>query len=463
MEMKKLFSEQEKRARWRKAWLALARAEHDFGLVSKQELESIRSESAPENVDVPAALEAERKLRHDLMAELEVFASRAKRGGGKLHLGATSADIEDNTDIGIYLGALEIITRRLVGCLSVTREKIVRYSGTACMGWTHLQPAEPTTIGYRFANYAQDLLLDLELIDTVKEHFLLGKGVKGAVGTSASFGVLLGSSDKSRDLESSVMKQLGLRPFEVSTQTYPRKVDFAVLACLASVAQSCHRFGLDLRVMQSPAIGEWSEPFGKEQVGSSAMPFKRNPVQAERMCSLARLVSVLPEVGFMNAANAILERTLDDSAARRIVIPEAFLAVDECLQIFERLMGGIRVYPEMIKKNLERYAPFAGTEALLMELVRNGADRQKAHELIRGKSSQAWQQVMRGKPNPLERMLATDRRIASKVTKEELHRLMDPSGYTGDAKERCASFVKHLLDPAVARYSRGRRRQKTTT
>lgn len=462
-EMRSLFSEEEKRARWRRAWLALAEAEHGLGLVSKQELEDIRSESGRGNVDIPAALTIEKEIHHDLMSELRVFAARSKTGGGKLHLGATSADIEDNTDIALYLAALEIIADRLVACLSVSRRKIMRYRGTPCMGWTHLQPAEPTTLGYRFANYAQDILMDLGFIEAVKEKFLLAKGVKGAVGTSASFKALLGTPSRTKELGRTVMKKLNLRPFQVTTQTYPRKVDYMILACLASVAQSCHKFGLDLRIMQSPGFGEWSEPFGESQVGSSAMPFKRNPVLAERMCSLARVVSVLPGVGFSNAANSILERTLDDSAARRIVMPEAFLAVDECLRIYEGLFEGLLVFPEMIKGNLSKYGPFAGTEAVLMKLVARGADRQKMHELMRVKSSMAWQEVTRGKPNPMEKLLANDREVRARLGPGELRSLLDPSGYTGDAEERCGEFVRDQVDPALARHRRKARKHRNTS
>jgi adenylosuccinate lyase len=449
-EMRKLFSEEEKRATWRKVWFALAEAEEGLGLVSKSELSGIRSKAGRESVDIPAAHKLEREIKHDLMAELRTFADQAGAGGGKLHLGATSMDIEDNADVMIYGRALDAVAARLLSCLAAAKEKVVKYEGTVCMAWTHLQPAEPTTLGYRFANYAQDLVLDLKFVRAVREGFLVGKGVKGAVGTSASFKALLGSDEKVRKLEDAVMGRLGLRSFEVATQTYPRKVDYLVLACLASIAQSCHKFGLDLRVMQSPAFGEMSEPIADRQVGSSAMPFKRNPVMAERMCSLARLVSVLPGVGFSNAANSILERTLDDSAARRIVIPEAFLAIDECLLIYERLLTGLMVYPAMIRRNLERYGPFAGTEAVLMRLAAGGGDRQKAHELIRRKSFAAWEKVMEGQPNPIEKLLASEKEVAAKLTPEELHRLMDPSMHVGDAVERCRSFIKDEVDPVLA-------------
>ena len=452
--MRNIFSEVERRAAWRRVWLALAEGEQELGLLSKAELEDIRSASAREHVDIKAAHDLEAVIRHDLMAELRVFASQAKVGGGRLHLGATSADIEDNADVMLYLRALDLVLANLGSCLAEAREKIIRYKGMVCMGWTHLQPAEPTTLGYRFASYAQDLVLDIKMLESVRA-LLSGKGVKGAVGSSASYKELVGSDSKVRELESKVMGRLGIPSFEVATQTYPRKLDYLVLLALASVAQSCHKFGLDLRVMQSPAFGELSEPIAESQVGSSAMPFKRNPVLAERMCSLARLVAALPAVGFFNAANSILERTLDDSAARRVVMPEAFLATDECLGLYRELMRGLRVYPSMIKRNLERYGPFAGTEAVMMKAVERGADRQKVHEAIRVKSFGAWEEVMRGRPNPIESLLASDRTILSRIPPKELKGLMKPEAHVGDAESRCGRFVKDEIDPLVAKYSKG--------
>ena len=454
-EMRALFSEAGKRAAWRRVWLALAEGERRSGLVTKAELDDIRSKSGREHVDVGASLALEKKIRHDLMAELRVFADQAKVGGGKLHLGATSMDIEDNADAASYRRALDLVLARLGACLAEARTKIIEHKGTVCMAWTHLQPAEPTTLGYRFANYAQDLVLDVKVLEAVRG-VVAGKGVKGAVGTSASFKALLGTDAKARELESAVMEKLGVPPMEVATQTYPRKLDFLVMMALSSVAQSCHKFGLDLRVMQSPAFGELSEPIKDLQVGSSAMPFKRNPVLSERMCSLARLVSALSGVGFANAANSMLERTLDDSAARRIAMPEAFLAIDECLIIYGELMRGVRVYPAMLRRNLERYGPFAGTEAVLMKVVERGGDRQKAHEAIRVKSFAAWEEVMAGRPNPIEKMLATDKGIASKVAPKELKEIMDPRAHTGDAESRCERFVKSQGDPLVGKYARAK-------
>lgn len=407
------------------------------------------AKSGRDHVDVAKAHRIEKTIRHDLMAELRVFAEQARIGGGKLHAGATSMDIEDNADAIIFDRALRIVESRLLRCLETLRGRILRNRATACMGWTHLQPAEPTTIGYRLANYAQDLVIDLRLVREVRALFLKGKGVKGAVGTSAGFVSLLSRKEEAMKLERDVMKSLGIGYFPVSTQTYPRKIDYLVLTSLASIAQSCHKFGLDLRVLQSPAFGELSEPTGEKQVGSSAMPSKRNPVRAERMCSLARYVSILPSVGFANAAGTILERTLDDSASRRIALPEAFLAVDECLSLYNELASGMVIHPEAVRKNLEKYGAFAGTEAVLMELVRLGADRQKMHELLRVKSFEAWREVTKGEKNPLPEMLAKDRTVTSKLSSSKVKALLDPAVYTGDAELRCSDFVKREIDPLL--------------
>ncbi len=451
-EMRRLFSERRKRATWRRVWLALAESQAEMGLVSKEELAGIRSHSREEDVDIPKAHELEKVVKHDLMAELRTFADQAGRGGGKLHLGATSMDIEDNADIMTYSEGVDLLLSRIAACLVSAKRRILEHKATVCMAWTHLQPAEPTTLGYRFANYAQDLVMDAEFLEVVKARFLLGKGVKGAVGTSASFRALLGGAEPAA-LERKVTGRLGLRSFDVSSQTYPRKVDYLLLAALASVAQSCHKFGLDLRVMQSPVFGELSEPMGEKQVGSSAMPFKRNPVSAERMCSIARFASVLPNVAFMNAASSVLERTLDDSAARRIAVPEAFLAVDECLTTYQALIEGLRVHPAMVKKNLDAYGPFAGTEALMMELVEKGADRQDIHEKIRVASFRAWGEVMEGRTNNLEELLAKEKWVSSKLSKSRVHKILDPSAHVGDAEERCVSFVKTRVDPILSRHA----------
>lgn len=452
-EMRHLFSEVATRAMWRRIWLALAEAEAEKNLVSEEELEDIRAYATAEKVDMKRAHEIERQIRHDLMAEIRVFAEQAKKGGGKIHLGATSADIEDNADALKIRRALDIILTRLVNCLDSASKKIKEYYALPCMGWTHLQPAEPTTVGYRIAQYAQDLVTDLKYVEFLLDVVVKGKGLKGSVGTSSSFKELLQDTSEPIELESSFLRKLGLDAYFVSTQTYPRKLDFLVLSALASIAQSAHRFAFDVRLMQSPVFGEWSEPIGEKQVGSSAMPFKRNPVSSERICSLARFVSVLPQIAYINASSTLLERTLDDSANRRIIIPEGFLAVDEILILYDKVMRGLQIHEKIIERNLRRFAPFSATERLLMRLVKAGENRQEMHELIRRYAFKAWEAVMQGEENPLATLLSSDSRIAAKLKREEIEELLSSTALVGDAPKRCLEFVKKEVEPILERYS----------
>lgn len=450
--MRRIFSDRSYRALWRRIWVHLAEAQAEYGLVTQEEVDDLRSKMGAEHIDLERAREIEREIRHNVMAEIRAYAEQCPVGGGKIHLGATSNDIMDNADVLRMREALDIILTRLVNCLDSASKNVRKYRDLTCMGWTHLQPAEPTTLGYRFANYAQDLVLDVRGVENLIEDFMRGKGIKGAVGTSASFQRMLGDKGKPMDLEGRVMEKLGLEAYPVSTQTYPRKLDYLILSVLASVAQSTHRFGVDLRHLQSPVYGELSEPIKEGQVGSSTMPFKRNPVTAERMCSLARYVSVLSGVMWENAAQTIFERTLDDSANRRVVIPEAFLATDECLRLYDKIMRGLRVYPASMRKNLEKYGPFAGTEALLMALVERGEDRQRMHERLREHSFKAWERVSEGEENPLPEMLKGDPLISSKLSLEEIDGLLDPSNYVGDAPERCDRFLDEFVDPILSKY-----------
>ena len=451
-EMRKIFSEINYRATWRKIWVALAEAQAEYGLVTREELADLKSKMGPEHIDLKRAHEIEREIRHDMMAEIKAYAEQCPVGGGKIHLGATSMDIEDNADVLRMRAALDLVLTRLLNCLDSLSKQIIKYKNLPSIGWTHLQPAEPTTLGYRLAGYAQDLVLDFRGVEILLRDFVKGKGIKGAVGTSASFKLLLEGKGKPSALEDHVMKKLELEAFPISTQTYPRKLDYLVLAVLASIAQSSHKFGVDLRHLQSPAYGELSEPIEKAQVGSSAMPFKKNPVSAERMCSLARYISTLPRVAWENAAQMVFERTLDDSANRRVVLAESFLALDECLMIYDQIVRGLAVYPAMMERNLERYAPFAATEALLMRLVERGEDRQRMHERLRELSFKAWEKVMAGEQNPLPKMLKKDRAISSKLSTKEIDRLLDPTKQLGDASERCEKFVKITVKPILSRY-----------
>jgi adenylosuccinate lyase len=274
---------------------------------------------------------------------------------------------------------------------------------------------------------------------------LRGKGLKGAVGTAASYQELLaGTGASAADLESSFLQALDLPAFSIATQTYPRGQDYALLAALAGLAASLHKFAFDLRVLQSPGMGEMAEPFGEKQVGSSAMPFKRNPVNAEKICSLARFVGALPAVGWENAAQSLLERTLDDSANRRAVLPEAFLALEECLLTAKKLVSGLVVDEAAIAANLEKYGPFAATERVLMALVRAGADRQRAHERLREHSLKAWAAVKAGRPNPLAGLLAADPEFLVHLQPARLHELMDARAYVGTAPERAAALAAEI-------------------
>ncbi len=450
-EMREIFSEVNYRTIWRKIWVALAEAQAEYGLVSKKELEDLKSKASFENIDIDRAHEIEKEIRHDLMAEVKTYAEQCPEGGGKIHLGATSMDIEDNADILRMKQGMELILVRLINCLKLLSNRIEEYKEVPCMGWTHLQPAEPTTLGYRFANYAQDLVLDIESIEFLFKKILKGKGIKGAVGTSASYQKLLGEKNDPTEMEKKVMDKLGIDSFSVSTQTYPRKIDGLVLSILSSIAQSIHKFALDLRHLQSPLYAEMSEPMKESQVGSSAMPSKKNPITSERMCSLTRYVMTLPRVAWENASQTILERTLDDSANRRIIIPESFLAVDECLNLYQNIIKDLEIYPEGVEKNLKKYAPFSGTEAILMKLAERGKDRQEMHERLRKISSKAWKEVMKDKENPLYKLLKEDEIVGSELSEEEIKDLLDPSQHIGNAPQRCEKFLDDVVNPILSK------------
>jgi adenylosuccinate lyase len=359
-------------------------------------------------------------------------------------------DIEDNADALRVRESLDRIIISLEALLKTLADQIERWADTPAMAFTHLQPAEPTTIGYRLAQYAQDLLIDLAELTRVRGE-IKGKGFKGAVGTSASYFELLDGVDadaagrgSSHAIETDVMAALDLVPFDATTQTYPRKQDWHVLNALAGLAMSLHKFAFDLRVLQSPPFGEWSEPFGSKQVGSSAMPFKRNPIQAEKIDSLARYLAQLPRVAWDDAANSLLERTLDDSANRRIILPEAFLCADELLITGLKLADGLRIDEAAVKRNFAAYAPFAATERLLMAAVKAGADRQTLHEVIRGHALHAWAEVAEGRANPLIDALCADPRMTRHVDAARARLLLDASQYVGDAPQRAKNMASKI-------------------
>ncbi len=441
-EMRALWSEVEKRRRWRRVWVALAEAQVRAGLGTPEQVADLQAHV--NDVDLTRALEIEVEIRHDLMAELRTFAEQCPVGGGLLHLGATSMDISDNAEVTRLRDALDLVLAKLDALLIALADQIERWADVPCIGWTHLQPAEPTTVGYRLANYAQDLLADEMDLRRLRVD-LRGKGIKGAVGTCASYAEQLdGTGVSPAELEAHVMASLGLEAFLVTAQTYPRRQDYVLLAALAGLAGSIYRFAFDLRILQSPPLGEWSEPFGAKQVGSSAMPFKRNPVSAENLDSLGRYMAALPRIAWDNAAHSLLERTLDDSANRRIVIPEAFLAVDEMLITALRLVQGLQVDERAIRNNLAYYGTFAATERVLMALGRAGADRQAMHERIREHSMSAWAAIRAGQPNPLSDLLAQDLTFTAYVSAKTIRELMDASHYVGDAPQRARTLAQSV-------------------
>ena len=446
-EMRALWSELNKRRLWRRIWLALAEGQAAAGLVTAEQVADVQAHVDAVDIERAHAIEAE--IRHDLMAELKVFADQCRIGGAILHMGATSMDIEDNADALRLREALNLVLERLRLLLQTLADQVERWADTVCMGFTHLQPAEPTTVGYRLAQYLQDLLVDYDEVSRVRDA-VRGKGLSGAVGSSASYVQLLGSGTAARNLEQRVMERLGLSPFAVTTQTYPRKQDWLVLNALAGVAGSLYKFAFDLRILQQPALGEWAEPFGTHQVGSSAMPFKRNPIVAENIDSLARYVAALPRVGWDNAAHSLLERTLDDSANRRSVLPQAFLAVDEMLLRATRLIDSLQVDDAALARTLETYGTFAATERLLMELVKCGASRQAMHEVIRSHSMTAWAAVRAGQANPLTELLSRDERITHLIAAERVRSLLDATGYVGDAPARAREMARTVRSRLAA-------------
>ncbi len=442
-EMRKIFSEEHKYRIWRKIWVVLADQEYRAGIISKKEFEDIKKHE--DDIDIERILAIEKETHHDVVAAIKEFAEKAKIGGGKIHLGATSMDIVDNADALKQKEALDIIKKQLQTILKQFAHLIKKYAAVPCVGYTHLQPAEPTTIGYRFAFYAQDLLLDSSMVRTIELNYLKGKGLKGAVGTSASYKRLLQNSTRSvEEFERQVMNGIGISSIEIANQTYPRKLDFLLVSTLSSIAQSLYKFAFDLRIMQSPQIGEWMEPFGKKQVGSSAMPFKRNPINSEKICSLARYIAQLPRIAWDNASLTILERTLDDSANRRIIIPEAFLATDEILQTAQKILGGIVINEKRIKRNLESFAPFAAIEIILLEVAKRGGDRQVFHEIFRQISLKAWEAIENGENNPLEELLVQRKELRKLMTEEEIKSLVDPTSHIGNAEKKSKEIVDRI-------------------
>lgn len=432
--MRTIFSEVHKRRLLRRIWIALARAQSEVGLVTTAQLAELIATA--EKIDIARATEIEATIHHDLMAEIKTWAEQCPTAGAIIHLGATSMDILDNMDALRLKEGLDLIIERTQTLLSSLLVKMEISEAQPCMAFTHIQPAEITTVGYRLAQSAQDLVEDLIQLRSM-QRAIRGKGMKGAVGTAASYAELLkGHKLSASDLERRVMDELGLTAYDAATQVYSRKQDLRVGQALSNVAATLHKLFFDFRLLQSPPIGEWSEPFGSMQVGSSAMPFKRNPIHSEKIDSLCRYIEAQVSPLWYNYANNLLERTLDDSANRRIILSDLFIALDEVLITAIKVIDGMQIHSGSIERNIASYGIFAATERLLMELARRGADRQAMHELIRGHSLTAWAAVQMGEPNPLRSLLQSDATIGSLLKSEQIDELLDSSAYIGDSIAR---------------------------
>lgn len=441
-EMRQVWSEVNKRRLWREIWVILAEVQAEFGLVTVEQVADLRSQM--DQVDIVRAFEIEEQIHHDLMAELRTFAEAAPTGGGKLHLGATSADIEDNADVLRMRQAFDLVLEKLVKLILALTGLVEKWADYPLMGYTHLQPAEPTTLGYRLAFYAQDLFYDWDELRRSRRG-LRGKGFKGAVGTGASFGELIGV-DNLAEFETRLAMKLNLPFFPVTSQVYPRKQDYRVLNSLAGLAGSLNKFAFDLRILQSPGFGELAEPFGNQQVGSSAMPFKRNPINAEKINSLARSLAQLPRQAWDNASNSLLERTLDDSANRRSILAEGFLTADELLETTQRIIDGLVIDEVAVQRNLAQYGHIIGSERVLMALAKAGADRQAIHERLRELAMQAREDKEVGETAAFVQLVTSEEIFLEYIGAEQMGELLDTSNYVGDAPSRALEFAKIIRE-----------------
>jgi len=446
-EMAYLWSAQKKFSTWRRCWLALAEAEQELGLdITDEQLEEMRVHI--DDIDFEAAAEFERETRHDVMSHIHAFGLVAPRAKPIIHLGATSCFVGDNTDLILMREGLEIVLTKAVNVLAALARFAERWRELPTLGYTHYQPAQIVTLGKRACLWAQDVLFDIEDLEAALAR-LRARGVKGTTGTQASFLALFdGDADKVRRLDDLVAKKLGFsETYPVTGQTYPRKVDTHVLRVVAGIGESVHKFATDLRLLQN--LKEVQEPFGKKQVGSSAMAYKRNPMRCERACAIARYLMVAPLHSEFTTAVQWFERTLDDSAIRRISIPEAFLACDGVLNLYLSVMEDPVVYPKVIEKHLRAELPFMATENILMACVKRGGDRQALHEVIREHSHAAAAQVKEGGENDLLDRLANDPAVG--LSREEIDELLDLRQFVGRAPEQVSEFLDDYVQPVLDR------------
>ncbi len=437
--MLELFSSQKRIETWRRLWVALARAEHKLGLpVTQEQTEELAAHIS--DIDFETAAAREKEVRHDVMAHVYTYGKAAPGAAGIIHLGATSCYVTDNADIILYRDALKYIREEVRGVIANLADFAERYKSMPTLGYTHYQPAQMVTVGKRATLWMQDLMMDLEEIDFVIEHMKL-RGGRGTTGTEASFMDLFdGDTAKIDEMNRMICKEFDFDGiYDVCGQTYPRKLDSRILNALSAIAQSCYRMANDIRLLQHDR--QLEEPFEKNQIGSSAMAYKRNPMRSERICSLARYLMVDALNAPMTASVQWMERTLDDSANRRISMPEGFLCADAILRLAQNVTNGLVVNEKIIEKNVREYLPFIATENLLMEAVKQGGDRQELHEVIRQCSMQATARMKNGEDGRLMELLMESH--AFPMEKDKIEQLLDPSLYIGRCPQQVDNIVAH--------------------
>lgn len=445
-EMSYLFSEEMKFKTWRKLWVALAESEKELGLnITENQINELKK--YVDDINYEVAEEREKEVRHDVMSHVYAYGVQCPKAKGIIHLGATSCYVGDNTDLIIMKEAMILIKKKIINVINNLKKFALEYKHVPALGFTHFQPAQLTTVGKRATLWMQDLVLDLEQLEFVIDT-LRFRGVKGTTGTQASFMELFdGDESKVKALDKKVAEKMGFpKEFMVTGQTYPRKVDSTILNTLSEIAQSAYKFSNDLRLLQS--MKEMEEPFEKNQIGSSAMAYKRNPMRSERMGALARYVIVDALNPAITSSTQWFERTLDDSANKRISIAEAFLALDGVLKLYMNISENMVVYEKVIESHVKTELPFMATENIMMEAVKKGGDRQELHEIIRTHSMEAARRVKQeGLSNDLIDRIIDDKSFG--LTKEEILALIDPKKFTGRAEGQVVDFIKEAVDPIL--------------
>jgi len=447
-EMLEVFSPQKKFETWRRLWIALAEAERELGLpISQEQIDELKAHQKDINFEEAKAME--RETRHDVMAHVLAYGKQCPKAKPIIHLGATSAFVGDNTDIILLREALFIVKKKLVTVIKNLTTFAKKYKDVPTLGYTHFQPAQLTTVGKRACLWIQDLLMDLGELEFQESNLRL-RGAKGTTGTQASFMQLFDNDEeKVKKLDRLIAAKMGFEcTFPITGQTYPRKLDSRILQVLQSIAESAHKFASDIRLLAH--LREIEEPFEEKQIGSSAMAYKRNPMRCERMTALARFVIINGLNPYITAGNQWLERTLDDSANRRIVIPETFLAVDGILNVYINVSSNLIVNTKVIEKHVGEELPFMATENILMEAVKKGGDRQELHEIIRQYSMEAARSIKQGESNNLIQKIAANPKF--RLTLEEIQEMLDPKKFIGRSVSQVEEFIEEYVKPKIEKY-----------